>query len=415
MDDTVREAFMAAGWLPRPARTSFTRDVWPIFDRLTRMQWINHGFLVAHGVGSPLDARGAAVTRLAEASVENRPWRQWVFTLFRSPDSPGPASQRQVPYIYGDLFGETNDDDLTFLTVTPTMHAHLARWADGDFAADWQGPPAPTDVVALATEVQVAELTRAGLGDCLGGPFHPGIELSWVMRRPEIWALHRTPDAGERLLYRLNLVPEGTPVRQDFGPELTRDACLGPGGATEAAGPGALTRWLGVPWQTDEASCNSSADYAPSTYLSFPSYWGARVPEQVMSSAAFGRAAALAADPSRQAALQRLKHAFNRDDWLRDVRGRNYPERLANMVRLWATLGVVEPVATPQILRDLGFPETCHVETGRDRRNAGSDEKVTLIALIEALRGPAALADDLGMVPPAAPVPPRHRFRQGEV
>jgi hypothetical protein len=417
MDDTVRETFMAAGWLPRPAATTFSRDVWPIFDRLTGLQWINHGFLVAHGVGSPLDARCASViSRLADGGDENRPWRQQVFALFR-PVAPGPASQRQIPYIYGDLFGEANDDNLTFLSVTLTMYAHLERWAAGAFTADWQGPPPRPEFAALGADAQVAHLMRAGLSECLGGPFHPGIEVSWPMRRGELWTLHHAPQGRDRLLYRLNLVPEGEAVRQDFGPQLTRETCLGPGGPIAAAGPGALTRWLGVPWQTDEASCNSSADYAPSTYLSFPSFWGARVPEQVLSSAAFDRAGAGISDPFRDPALQRLKHAFLREDWLRDVRGRTYYERIDNMVRLWATLGVVEPRPTPQALRDSGFPETVHVETGRDRANAGSDEKIALIIRIEALQEKTAEPATFAGVeaPPAPPTPPRHRFRQGEV
>lgn len=417
MDDTVRETFMAAGWLPRPATTSFSHDVWPIFDRLTGLQWINHGFLVAHGVGSPLDARAPAViSRLAERGDENRPWRQQVFALFR-PVTPGQGAQRQIPYIYGDLFGETNDDNLTFLSVTPTMYAHLERWAAGAFAADWQGPPPPAEFAALAADAQIDHLMRAGLSECLGGPFHPGIELSWPMRRSELWSLHHAPQGGDRLKYRLNLVPEGQAVRQDFGPQLTRETCLGPVGPIAAAGPGALTRWLGVPWQTDEASCNSSADYSPSTYLSFPSFWGARVPEQVLSSAAFGQANAGVADPFGDSALQRLKHAFHREDWLRDVRGRTYFERIENMVRLWATLGVVEPTATPEALRDCGFPQTSHVEMGRDRANAGSDEKIALITRIEALQEkivePTIFA---GLeTPPDAPTPPRRRFRQGEI
>jgi hypothetical protein len=417
MDDTVRETFMAAGWLPRPTTTSFAHDVWPIFDRLSGMQWVNHGFLVAHGVGSPLDARAASViARLADASDDNRAWRQRVFALFRPPGSPGQASQRQIPYIYGDLFGETDDDDLTFFSVTPTMHAHLDRWAAGAFDADWQGMSESPDFAALAPDAQITHLMRAGLSECLGGPFHPGIELSWPMRRPELWALHKSPGGSDRLLYRLNLVAEGKPVHQDFGPQLTRDVCLGPGGPVEAAGPGALTRWLGVPWQTDEASCNSSADYSPSTYLSFPSFWGARVPEQVLSSAAFARAGAIHADPFDDSTLQRLKHAFNREDWLRDVRGRTYFERINNMVNLWATLGIVEPASAPQVLKDAGFPKTAHVESGRDSANAGSDEKTAFIALAEGLRDKAAASDaEAGRQAPVIATPPRHRFRQGEI
>jgi hypothetical protein len=302
------------------------------------------------------------------------------------------------------------------LAVTPTMHAHLRRWAEGNFVSDWQGEPEPPRFADLAADEQVAQLTRAGLSECLGGPFHPGIELSWPMRRRELWALNRMESVEERFLYRLNLVPEGTAVRQDYGPELTRDVCLGAGGATEAAGPGALTRWLGVPWQTDEASCNSSADYSPSTYLSIPSFWAARAPEQVLSSEAWARAAAEIEDARPAELLQRLKHAFYREDWLRDVRGRDYFERIDNMVRLWATLGVVEPKTAPAWLVEAGFPAAVNVETGRDRANPGSDKKPQLIALIEGLIRDAeaeTVAAMAGAAPPHAP--PRHRFRQGEV
>ncbi|RAI02317.1 hypothetical protein DLJ53_13205 [Acuticoccus sediminis] len=413
MDDAVRETFMAEGWLPAPATTRFTEDVWPIFDRLTGMQWINHGFLVAHGVGSPLDARNReVVARLADAAPANRGWRERVLALFRDPAGPGPASQAQMPMIYGDLTGETNDPGIEFLTVTATQYAHLTRWAAGDFTAGTLDPPRLPEFASLPPAEQVGHLNRAGLTECLGGPFHPGIELTWPMRRASLWARSHTAAPRECDAYRLHLVPEGTPVRQDFGETLTRDTCLGPNGPNAAAGPGALTRWLGVPWQTDEASCNSSADYAPSTYLSFPSFWGTRVPEQVLSSASFGRASS----PADEALpLQRLKHAFHREDWLRDVRGRSYRERINNMVALWQTLGVVEPVAAPRALVGDGFPGVLHVEVGRDRRNAGSDPKIDFVDAVEGLVGEAPVVEAAGPAPAEPVVPPRHRFRQGEV
>lgn len=88
------------------------------------------------------------------------------------------------------------------------------------------------------------------------------------------------------------------------------------------------------------------------------------------------------------------------------------------MVQLWATLGMVEPRQTPQALRDVGFPETVHVETGRDCANAGTDEKIALIARIESLRErtPEPTPSQAGLEAPPEPItPPRHQFRQGEV
>ncbi len=56
MDDVVRETFAGAAWLPVPEVSRFTADIWPIFDRMTGLQWVNHGAFMAHGHGSPLDA-----------------------------------------------------------------------------------------------------------------------------------------------------------------------------------------------------------------------------------------------------------------------------------------------------------------------------------------------------------------------
>jgi hypothetical protein len=63
-----------------------------------------------------------------------------------------------------------------------------------------------------------------------------------------------------------------------------------------------------------------------------------------------------------------------------------------------------------------GFPAEVNVETGRDKQNPGSDEKPQLIALIEGLDRDVPTADVAAVTGPAAPhIPPRHRFRQGEI
>lgn len=405
MDDTIRETFIEAGWVERPTTTRFTDDVWRLFDRLTGLQWVNHGLFVAHGIGSPLDARDdAVIRRLRDGSAEGRAWRERVFGLFRDPrGTEGRLDRLRLPYIYGDAFGEEDDHPRGLLALAPTQYDHLARWARGEFEDDWRGLPASPAFDDLPPAEQVAHLERAPLHECLGGPFHPGIELTWVMRRASLW---RAP-------YRLNLLPEGEATRQGFGEELTPAVCLGEGGPLTAAGPGALTRWLGVPWQTDEASCNSDADYRPSLYLSMPSYWGARVPDQVLSAAAWERAS----DPD-SGLFQRLKHFSYREDWLRDVRSGDYYGRIANMVEHWWTLGVVRGETVAQEGRDAGSPDRVHVETGRAVENAGTDVKRRLVAAIERLNAPPGdAAESAGAVPGGEPPyqPPRRTFHQGEV
>ena len=113
MDDVVRDLFeRELGWLQPSSGVSFTRDVWPIFDRLTGLQWVNHGAFVILGHGSPLDARDPDVVgRLADAAPENRAFRDRMFRLFRDPDAQlgaradrrlAPALRRRVQRVRRD-------------------------------------------------------------------------------------------------------------------------------------------------------------------------------------------------------------------------------------------------------------------------------------------------------------------------
>ena len=104
-----------------------------------------------------------------------------------------------------------------------------------------------------------------------------------MMRIPLLWKSE----------YRLKVLPDESPAKQDFGETLTPAVCIGAGGPYDGAAAGCLTRFLGVPWHTDHTSCNSAADYFPTTFLSMPTFWGPRAPDQVLADGNFLRAAAL--------------------------------------------------------------------------------------------------------------------------
>ena len=199
----------------------------------------------------------------------------------------------------------------------------------------------------VAVAQQPHALNRAALEECLGGPFHPGIELTWPMRRKSMW---KEP-------FRLNVLPEGDSVRDDFGPILRPDVCLGPDGPLTASGPGTVTRWMGVPWQTDEASCLSG--YDTHTYLPLPSFWAVRVPNQVLSNGSYERAL----DTSLPLG-QRLKHFDYRQFWLRDL-GVSYQQRINDMVQYWDTVGIVAEQPGPADAEQADLPRRFWVETGR--------------------------------------------------
>lgn len=403
LDDTVRETFQLKGWIPAPTASSFTKDVWSIFNRLTGLQWVNHGLFVLHGYGSPLDARSPRVIeRFRDRSKEQEPWRRQVLSLFRNPSIGGPFDEPKLPQIYGDAYGESDTDSLKYLSVTKTQYAHLQRWAAGECTDDWSGnPPEPPDFSRLSPAEQITHLERASLHDCLGGPFHPGIELTWTIRLESVWKSE----------YRLKVLSSDKTARQDYGDILTPEVCIGSGGPFDGLAAGSLTRFLGVPWQTDGTSCNSAADYEPSTFLSMPTFWGARVPDQVLAQANYDRATSI---DWKEYPIQAQKHLMHRVDWLRDIRGTVYYQRLVNMVREWWQLGMVLPVpSSPEHM-----PDELRVEQGRHPTQAGSDPKRQLVAAVESLPGevPTPVEEFAAVLkPPPAYRPPKRRYRQGEV
>jgi hypothetical protein len=178
---------------------------------------------------------------------------------------------------------------------------------------------------------------------------------------------------------------------------------------------GALTRFLGLPWQTDGVSCNSSDIYFPATFLSMPTFWGARNPEQVLSEANYERAAAL--DPSKlpdpakaKLTLQMHKHFMLRVDWLRDLRGYDFYNRIRNSVDEWSDLGMVLPSPTPPP----HLPADIRFEQGRTSEAAGSDLKRKLVERVERLGAPSRSRSPFK--PQASTrIPPKRGYRQGEI
>jgi hypothetical protein len=417
MDDVVREVFYDQKWLDRADKTSFVADVLQLFQRLTGLQWVNHGLFILHGFGSALDTQNPKVVeKLNDGSSANASWRKSVLALFRDPDAGGTLVVDQVPQVFGDgvdvLFEQGAPQvPNALLAVTRTQFAHLSRWAAGAFASDWSGAaPAPApSFPTLKPEQQVQHLERAPLYDCLGGPFHPAMEMTWVMRIPLLW----------KAKYRLKVLPGENPAKQDFGLTLTPAVCTGANGPYDGAAAGCLTRFLGVPWHTDHTSCNSAADYFPSTFLSMPTFWGPRAPDQVLADGNFLRAAVLIEKKGSE--QQIFKHLMHRVDWLRDIRGRDYLDRLSLMIAEWAELGMVLPVEHADSLpvRNL------RVEQGRSQKGIpiddAQDPKFHLTQKIEDLfEAKPAVAAGLtataarATVRAAAP-PPKRTYRQGEV
>jgi hypothetical protein len=388
--DVVYDLFLRQGWLESPSQVTFWEQIYPIFERLVSSQWVNQGAYLLFGPGSPGDLlEPARLAQLADPGPAARPERERVFKLFRQPvppwDSPGPRAQLPPPQpshqppFYGDGFGEFQDIAIDELALTETQFHRLSAWAAGDFVPGTRREPA-SGLDALPLAERPAALDRTALEDCLGGPFHPGIELTWPLRVPRMW---QPPQEAGGLLFRLRILPPGESPRDDFGDVLTPEVCLSDKGPLTASGPGTLTRWLGVPWQTDEASC--LAGYDASSYLPLPSFWAARVANDVLSQHAFAQAT----DP-RLSDVQRLKNFARRQFWLRDIQGAGSTERRNNMVKEWSLMGVVTEHTTPPGDAAPGVPGRCWVETARDPSFSNADPTWRQLLMVEGLEEPEA-------------------------
>jgi hypothetical protein len=355
--------------LKAPERPSFWRDIYPVFERLVGNQWVNGGVNFLFGSGSPSDLTAPdLLAQLSDPSEEFKALRTSYFKWFRDPaHALAKQEQERIPPFYGDAFGDYTGVGMDDLAVTSTQYEWLRRWAEGDFDHDPSDGERPARLEDYAVAEQPRALDRANLESCLGGPFHPGIELTWTLRVSSMW----------KEAFRLNLLPEGAEPKMDYGPSLTPDEAMGKGGVVESSGPGTLTCWMGVPWQTDEASCLSG--YELGTYLSLPSFWAARVPNQVLSERSYSRVMNDRLPPG-----QRMKHLFYRLDWLRYF-GPSYQTRINDNVAKWDKLGIVTEMEGPADHAKLGLPARLWVETGLAEEFTKSDPTWEQVRIAERL------------------------------
>ncbi|HEX9992237.1 MAG TPA: LodA/GoxA family CTQ-dependent oxidase [Acidimicrobiales bacterium] len=344
MYDLLLDGFTAAGVIPFPETVSFTDHVEPVLDRLCGLQWVNRGFAGQYGWGGREDFSDPAYrARLASPAPADQEVRRQVFSAFRVLARDG-MSPVPWPWLYGDGMNLPPASPRQHLCLSGTQYRYLQAWAAGKFAPpDGAARPRSIDDVPVAD--QPAVLDRAALEHCLADAFHPGCELTWPMRHLTMYSApfrirHRTADDP----------PFSWP------PVLTPEIALAPDGPLYAQGPGDLTRWMAVPWQCDTASCRDGyeargdTDYDP--YL--PTFWPARVPNQVLPESSYEKVMATSAP------VEERRLAFeDRATWYRFLPGQ-YLDQINFMVANFGRLGIVEPRPGPG---DGAFPATILVES----------------------------------------------------
>jgi hypothetical protein len=346
MWDLTRDVAIQAKTLPAPARPSFTDDIYPMFERMTRLQWVNAGFAAGFGWNAGYDfTRPDWTERLNDPSEANQETRRMLKNCFRH-ESVDASSPAPWPWLYGDAMNiPTPDTPRAFSTLTPTQLTMLDQWVAGDFENDWGKVPIYTDIDQVPLVEQGDMLTRASLEFCLADAFHPGCEMTWPVRTA---TMYMAP-------FRFGHAPLGW-IEPSLGEILTSGSVTIPNGPLYGQLPGGISRWMAVPWQTDTASCRSGYTPAYDPYL--PTFWPARVPNEVLTRENY--AIVMNAELPAQ---DRLGAFANRAAWIDPLGTESYTDQINNMIKGFDHLGVVEtnPGPTDDVGKSL-FPPMLQVE-----------------------------------------------------
>lgn len=356
----MTDVAIQAGQLPVPVRPSFKNDLLPIFKAMCDLQWMNAGFAAGFGYGMPQHFLAPDyLHKLSQPGETYAQLRRTVANAFRNPQDQD-ASMKPWPWVYGDAMDVPMPPiPRAMNALTTTQLAMLARWADGEFIADLEpgtavASPPTIDDVPLAE--QPAMLDRAALEFCLADAFHPGCEMTWPVRHASMYS------EPYRWRHRAKDDPE-----PDYGKTLTPAEACSFNGPLYGQFPGSITRWMAIPWQTDTASCRSGYDPEYDPYL--PTFWPARVPNQVLSAAHYARVM----DESLPRA-ERLAAFNERMDWDRTL-GVGYPQQLQAMVTHFDRQGIVE--LRKGVANDPDFPPVMQVEDRGGPPMSEADRRAT--------------------------------------
>lgn len=241
---------------------NFDRDIWPIIRRPLDYIWVANVPQMV-GFGAPgFDPR--------DSSPANRENREEYFRHFRKPagESEKLLADDGIPLMplnSGSNSVSNRWPFQKFLGLTDTQYFLLGQWAAGKFTT---APPPPDPIHPL---------THASVGNCVGGPMCPGIEVTWSLWNPNIYK-----------------APYHIKVRNanyaKTGLSLERDECA----STDGCEPGDLTKRMAIPWQADFFQCTiqyinytlpnrnkENGIPVPPTYYAY--WWPPQSPMYVMS------------------------------------------------------------------------------------------------------------------------------------
>ncbi|MBO3698399.1 LodA/GoxA family CTQ-dependent oxidase [Roseivirga sp. E12] len=243
-------------------KVNFDEHIKPILDRIDNYKWVADIPYLSSFVNPNFDLRDSS-----NANYENR---MAFFNYFRVPLPPedytklkkkrakdleksGKQSSSEPLIVNGpsQLFSEnglplmplnSGDNSVTnsgpiykFETLSSTQYFFLFQWAVGKFSTNRLKPKALHEA-----------LTEADMGNCVGAPFSPGIETTWIVRNAPIYERPMMI----KLAHFEGSNSELEVFYQEYGLSTIADEAKGLG-----CEPGDLTKRMAIPWQSDFAEC----------------------------------------------------------------------------------------------------------------------------------------------------------------
>jgi hypothetical protein len=229
-------------------RPYFDQHIYPIFRATALQRWNTNLPVMAVRAH---DAVGAI-------QAHDDPARTIMTGLafVRNPNNPGEAE------VGGPLMPlSLGDAGKPFLLLTPTQYFFLKQWDSRNYHSDPAPPLGPGEF-----------LDRAVLMNCLGGRFSPGIDMTFLVRDPQIYL----NDWGAPGPFRIRARKLDYDTAQASQPFLSIGYVPlhpGPDGVTSAPlEPGDTSKFMSIPWHTDYNSC-ATHHTSPNPLNSTTLYW----------------------------------------------------------------------------------------------------------------------------------------------
>jgi hypothetical protein len=250
-------------------KPSFTRDIYPLLKRAAGARDCH----VSGTTGNPhfhqrLLGDWATLSSLSGPNAaEGTKLRKGVLPYLRDPDD-SQAKWDKMPRGLGDEYtaldaNPASPSPRSFLSLTRIQYAMLREWANDSFVDDWPG----SEPVALPKPNPTPDdLDCAALENCVGGPFYPGIEVSWLIRVKDLF-----------------FEPFRLKVPREPAESATTKAALITTGALEFR-PGFFSQQMALPWQADFYDCHKERWEDPDGNEYYFMWWTAQRPDDVFPS-----------------------------------------------------------------------------------------------------------------------------------